>query len=133
MFQVLKASKKHYKNPIIPTEQTPPGHQQRAYIPVTLLRAVRGAKLLKKRAKRKSTASLSLAKCSSEGRMKMYFALRYSMMILCKVIPTCAESFCVQACCNAPQRQFDLQTRCFTKIITICMEVACDKNENIPK
>lgn len=54
-------------------------------------------------------------------------------MILRKAIPACAESFCVRACCNAPQRQFDLRTRCFTKIITICLEVACDKNKNIPK
>lgn len=55
------------------------------------------------------------------------------MKSLCKAIPACAESICAWACCNAPQRQFDLQTRCFTKIITICMEAVCDKNKNTPK
>lgn len=54
-------------------------------------------------------------------------------MILRKAIPACAESFCVRACCDAPQRQLDLRTRCFAKIITICMGVACDKKKNIPE
>lgn len=47
--------------------------------------------------------------------------------------PSCAGSFRARARCNAPQRRFHLRTRCFTKIITICMEVVCDKNKNIPK
>lgn len=63
----------------------------------------------------------------------MYFALSYSATILRKAIPARAERFRVRACCKAPQRQFDLRTRCFTKTITICMEVVCDKNKNILK
>lgn len=65
--------------------------------------------------------------------MKTYFVLRSYMKSLCKAISARAESICARACCNAPQRQFDLQTRCFTKIITICMEAVCDKNKNTPK
>lgn len=92
-----------------------------------------GQKSLKIPTKWKTTAVLPVSKYSSEGWMKMYCALWSYMTDLCKAIPACAESFCIWACCNAPQRQFDLQSRCFTKIITICIEAVCDKNKNIPK
>lgn len=92
-----------------------------------------GQKSLKIPTKWKTAAVLPFSKYSSEGWIKMYCALWSYMTDLCKVIPACAESFCVWACCNAPQGQFDLQSRCFTKIITICMEAVCDKNKNIPK
>lgn len=83
--------------------------------------------------RRNRPAALCPAKRSSAGRVATHLAFRCSSASPCTAVPACAGSLCARARRNAPQRRFDLRTRCFTKIITICMEVVCDKNKNIPK
>lgn len=63
------------------------------------------------------------------GAMDTSFAPPEATRILRKAAPACAGSFCARACCNAPQGRFDLQSRCCTKLITIWMDVVCDKNK----